>query len=502
MIRKTMSIVSILLLAAMLMTACGEAGKPAAEGTTKEPDPVQEAPEETTADAEYHLPELDYGGATFTFLNGMYYDTDTFMLNVPEATGDVVNDAVYERNLAVMSQFNLEFAFIDKCRSTGDPAAAYIRKEVLAGSDAIDAIANVQCDVTPLVTEGMFLNLKDAPYIDLQQPWWAYGFIREMTIGDSSLYFVTGDISLGMIRYQGCVYFAKSLWESLNGDPNDLYALAADGGWTFDRFAGYAEQAYSDLNGNGEADADDRLGTGLVVTSISDHLTYSAGNRATTRGAGDIPVLALDNERMATFTQKMYSLYYENAGAWVCPPVAASLRETIPAKFKTDELLFMPGEFYHCEYLRDMESDYGIIPYPKYDEAQENYLSLVHDIATFFCIPVTCNKFEAVCAVYEALAYEGYRTTAPAYYEVALKTKYVRDSNDLAIRLVDMIHDHSMTDFAYVYNYALNGIGLLMRDLMREGSADLASAYAAKKDAAQVLLDELVALYLKNNGKA
>jgi hypothetical protein len=158
--------------------------------------------------------------------------------------------------------------------------------------------------------------------------------------------------------------------------------------------------------------------------------------------------------------------------------------------------MFDLGWFYTSSLFRTMEGDYGLIPYPKFDEAQEKYLSLVHDTALVYCVPITIgNNFDAVSATMEALAFEAYKSVTPAFYEIALKLKYIRDSDDTALQIVDMIHAGATTDFAYIYNYALNDIGLIMRALMGGKRSDFASEYAKKENGVITKLDELIELY-------
>lgn len=136
-------------------------------------------------------------------------------------------------------------------------------------------------------------------------------------------------------------------------------------------------------------------------------------------------------------------------------------------------MTFMCGYFYSADLLREMKSDYGIIPYPKLDESVQDYASLVHDSAMLVSVPITCTKLDAVTAAIEAIAAENWRTVTPAYYEIALKTKYTRD--DMSCVIVDMIHESGTTDFAYAYNRQLGGVGQIMRKLAEQKSSDFAS---------------------------
>jgi len=92
----------------------------------------------------------------------------------------------------------------------------------------------------------------------------------------------------------------------------------------------------------------------------------------------------------------------------------------------------------------------------------------------------------------EEMAFLGWRDVTPTYYEVALKVKYIRDSDDLSLRIIDTIANAATTDFAYIYNYALDGVGLIMRKLMGDKNADIASYYASIEPAVQTKFNTLI----------
>lgn len=496
---KILALYCLLALIVPIVVSCSET-------TDKKPDAAEQTTpsiNETVVDTEIKslLPaDLDYNGEIIKILNCMYFTAnDDFMFNAIELSGDIVNDAVYERNLNVQNQLNVEFDLINKYLSGGDNTQNFISNSVLAGDNSFDMIFGIQYDCVPLVVNNIFYNLIDAPYLNLEKQWWAYDYIREMSVGNDRLYFLTGDITLGLIRNMSCMYFNKSFYVDLLGDPEDMYNMVVDGKWTFDQFSEYNKMCYKDLNGDGKADTNDQFGVGVITANLTDHLTYDAGMRVTTRNSAGVPELTMNNEKMATFTQKMYELYYENPGVYVFPADYNSLDIVIPNKFKANEMLFMLGWFYSSETLRDMDVDYGIIPFPKYDENQPTYLSLAHDISTLACVPATCDKIDVVSAIMEALAFEGYKNVIPAYYEIALKVKYVRDSTETALQIIDMIYENSTTDFAYVYNYALNNIGLIMRELMGGKKSDFVSLYTSKETGVVTKFDELIDVYTSLN---
>jgi hypothetical protein len=444
--------------------------------------------------------DLDYEGTAIRILNFNYFAEDAYILNVAEQTGDIIKDAVYMRNEAVAERLNIDFMFTDKYSLNGEDFAALITSLVMSGSDDYDIIHGVQFLVAPQVLNNSFMNLAGLEYLDFDAAWWAGDYIKEATIGTGKMFFATGDISLGYIRNMSCAYFNKTVYGNYFGDPDDFYGFVYDGGWTLDSFGEYSKVCYSDINGDGKKDAGDYYGAGVMVSNLTDHFTYDAGIRVTARNAEDIPELIMNNEKTVSFTQKLYSLFYENEGIMIYPPTDETNYVTLTGKLKNGEVLFLFGWFNTADYLRDMTTDYGVIPFPKFDDSQPSYLSLPHDISIVYCLPITCKTAEMSSAVMEAMAYEGYKTVIPAYYEVALKMKYFRDSDDKAMRIVDMIHDNPTTDFAYIYNYALGNIGLVMRELMAGKNADFASHYARIEKSVQANLDKLIDLYMEVEG--
>ena len=312
----------------------------------------------------------------------------------------------------------------------------------------------------------------------------------EISIGKSR-YLLGGDVSLSMLSYMSCMYFHKDRFETISGETaDDLYKTVLDGKWTMDKLAEYCRSSYSDLNGNSEADDDDAYGMGAVTASTVDHMTFDSGVQFTKRDKDGIPSMDVVNERSVDFVKKLYSLFYENEGVCMYPAEQSYLRVTIPNKLMNGEMTFMCGYFYSASLLRDMKADYGIIPYPKFDENTDGYRALVHDSAALVGVPVSCDKVSAVCAALEAIAAENYRTVTPAYYETALKTKYIRD--DMSGEIVDMIHESGTTDLAFAFNKSLSQVGFIIRNLMSDKSSDLASRYAAMKPTVEKSLNELI----------
>lgn len=483
-------ITAILMALCMLMTACGATSD---TGGNKQITTI--ANKEATAEAaetelKSNLPDdLNLEGMTITILTA---GDPMFVDAVAEISGDVVNDSIYARNSNIKEQLNVNFVYVPQDYDI----APVIRAAVLGGVDDYQLISGSQWIIAPVVLENAFMNLLDNKYLELDNPWWAVEYNKEAAVGNNMRFFISGDITLSMLKNMSCIYYNKTFYENMFGDADEMYTTVMDGKWTLDKLGEIGTQCYSDLNGDGNADDSDQYGYGVITANLTDHITYDAGIRVTQRRADGIPELIINNEKTIAYTEKLYNLFYENAGSRIFPATDDSNNITIPNKFKNNEIMFDLGWFSTSEILRDMEGDYGLIPYPKYNEAEEKYLSLVHDTSFVYCIPITIgNKFDNVCAVMEAMAFESYKDVTPTFYEIALKVKYVRDSDETALKIVDIIHAGATTDFAYIYNYALNNVGLIMRDLMGGKNSDFSSAYAKIQNAVLTQFDALIELY-------
>ena len=81
--------------------------------------------------------------------------------------------------------------------------------------------------------------------------------------------------------------------------------------------------------------------------------------------------------------------------------------------FYEGRALFYDSTLNAAETLRDMNDDFGIVPTPKFDEAQSDYRSFVNGASSMVCVPATVTKTENrefVSIVIEGLASEAYRT--------------------------------------------------------------------------------------------
>jgi len=121
-----------------------------------------------------------------------------------------------------------------------------------------------------------------------------------------------------------------------------------------------------------------------------------------------------------------------------------------------------------------MEADFGILPYPKYDEAQKEYYNTVgswHSV--FMCVPKVQENPDRTGILVEAIAYESMKTVTPAYYEIALKGKYTRDNE--SSDMLDIILATRCYDLGWYYQ--IGGYNEQVMNLLRNFKNDFTSMY-------------------------
>ena len=139
--------------------------------------------------------------------------------------------------------------------------------------------------------------------------------------------------------------------------------------------------------------------------------------------------------------------------------------------------------------LRDSEIIYGILPIPKLNELQADYISGSTDRP--YAIPVTAQNDERLGIIIEAMSAEGYKQVRPAFFEIALKNKYAFDAD--SAEMLEIIGNNIVLDFAYMYSNNGGGFAWTLMNMMNVSnpSKDFASYYAKNERVQTKLLGKL-----------
>ena len=439
--------------------------------------------------------DLDLGGETIH----MWYTTGwtSYTDIAGEQSGEVLDDAVFAQNLAVQEKLNCVINFQDPGTIQAECDKG-ISTVLLADDTSYDIFCATQWSGTKLVPQGLYMNIVDLPYLSLEKPWWDYAYMQEMSVGADRIYTLVGDCIIDRMRYLSCVYYNKLLYENLFDDPDGLYQTVLDGEWTYDTLKTLSETVFSDLNNNGKTDDDDLIGTRLGWNQDIMALQFCTGVPLTERDADNIPQIVANSEKMIDVVKSLYTVAFETSGILYDNSLESVGTEISTKQFKEDRSLFCFGQLQTSEYLRDMKTDYGVIPTPKFDSAQEKYHSYMFEVMRFMALPYNCQKTEAVCAVLEEMAFEGYHNVSPVYYETVLKSKYARDN--ASGQMIDLVRDGLHTDIALIYPYSWNSLAILVRDtvFLSKKSNDFVSAYEKQRKKMETEGEKFINGFLEN----
>lgn len=486
--RQAKRVLSLLLAGLLLAFSVSCSDNPAQTGTSNDTTGGQDTAE-TTASAEEllndNLPAKDFDGYEFRFYTRNCCESHAEGLYIPELTGDVINDAVYTRNQAVEERFNVK---IVEPLTAPDGAATALINSITAQDDVADVAVWHFRHLGDLALQGMLYDLGTIPNLDFEKPWWSYDIIENYTIFNKS-YVGLGYLDIDNITYTGCMYFNKKIAEDYAVE--DLYSLVSAGKWTLDKLLALTASVGMDLNGDSKMTIDqDLFGFGTAAGLM--FMFQSAADQPTTiRESDGTPVLAINTDKMVSIVEKTYALLHENEYAYVSEGGGFD-------SFRKGTVFIHTGLLNDATMpeMRDMEDDFGIIPFPKYDEAQQNYYSHGSAHGELFGIPITVTDTERTGIILEALLSEGYKTIRPAVYEVALKSKLTRDEESAA--MIDIILSGRTGDFADIYD-EWGFVYTLDHMVGRATNKDFASYYAANEAASLARISKAVETFAKMN---
>lgn len=393
------------------------------------------------------LPDADYEGYEFCALIPSDKTWADCTFGAEEASGDTMNDAIYERNLYIEEIYNIKLKQLEI--SDWGLLENTFKNSVRAGTDDFDICVQIDRYAFSLALGGYILPADQLPHIDLTKPWYMHDVNESMKIG-GKYYVVESNENLSLYQCTDVLYFNKKLVADLAFE--NLYSLVKNGAWTYDKFFDLCKSAVSDIDGNGTMTDADRYGIASSDDILFRNFWESSGIQSVTKNSGGEFVLNISgNEKLYNILDKAYQNLF--GGAKIYFAAGKDKADTIQAtneyqdistyQFVNDLALFYPSMLIRTEKMRNMETDFGIIPYPKYDENQSRYY--VRSGGGWpKVVPSHASNPERTSVILEALAAESKNTVVPAFIEVNLRTKMARD--DESAEMLDLIFDSGFGD--------------------------------------------------------
>ena len=452
-------ITAILLATLMLISslvACGGGKTKDNEATTTAQTENGAAGDTTTVAAETEAPaptledilgftRTDYEGYVFNMLIAA---TDEYEHLADTLTGDLVNDAVYARNSQVEEFFNIDLqiksmpcAWADRQAFTGE-----VSKQVLAGDPTWDMVIGQSAVMCTGLNSQYYLNIAEMPGMDLSKPWWITNQYERLEI-NGKLFGMYGDMNLSLYGDMHGIFFSSTIiTENKMENP---YELVKNNQWTLEKMLTMAEQAGGELDGKaGVTKEGDRLGI-IAIDNPMRAFGTCLGCEIVTRGEdGSLVFPASPSERHVDFYAKLSGAFVD--GSYNLKFKNDTYEESLQI-LAEDRVLFVPSYLNYISnaILRDMKNDFGILPYPKYDETQENYISQIGTGATCTTFPQNIAKPELAVQVANYMGYLGTESLVSTYFETYLQDRLSRTPEMQDI--LDLIRETATANLTTVY---------------------------------------------------
>ena len=437
-----------------------------------------------------NLPETDFGGRDFSVLLPENDENRPYLyFAVEEQTGDDIIDALYKRNLTVEEKYNIKINEIGK-PNVADTA----RKSILAGDNQYDLIIDYSIYMNSLATQSHLADLYEVPYIrdGLDKSWWDQSFRRDLSI-NKKLHYGAGHLILRDKLRISCIFFNKGMCQTF--DIEYPYKYVYDGTWTLDKFIEMSKGINADLNGDGVMDQNDRWGI-MADTSFATYIFEAAGEKMMRLDKDGIPEITMNQPRAVDVIQKALIFCTTPESMFFADDIkgASNIWYRANELFAEDRFLLRMGIIEHVvRDLRPMETDFGLVPMFKFDENQEDYYSRADSWGYVVSIPKNAD-FEFAGIITEALAYESGSTLIPAFYDICLTSKHLRDNESEG--MLDIIFNNTTYDIGYIYN--IGNQQEMLNNLIKKKSTDFASAFEKAQSSMEMALQKFIDSYSKN----
>lgn len=458
-------------------------------------DDVSETTADVTASPENEagLPTANYGGYEFHILSVGRGTVCTDDFAYSEENASILDAAVHKRNMSVEALYNVKLDTEWRNTTANQQSPEGYRalvQEATAGDTNYDLCVIPGYDVSELAYGGYLTDLNKLPYFDSTATWYDQKANETFDFG-GSLFFTAGDYGINLMDQTYCIAFNKKLAEEYGVE--DLYDLVRTNKWTLEKMYEIAKSVSSDTDGDGTNDVYGNLywvdsiygalnaAGQKLVTLNDDNLTYelSANNEVTNDVLRDFYDMVMNEQVSLKYQHNSTSKEYVNI-------------------FSGDQALFFLTTIGTLGEFRDMETDYGILPYFLYSETQTEYANTVAPFyMNYMCVPLVVENYDRTSAVMEAIGYYSEQIIIPAYYEKTLTGQYVRDTE--SSDMLDIIFETRAYDLGYCYQPAWLNKHLIY--MLNEGNFDWTSRYASLEVSAQATLDVISYSYRAAIGK-
>ena len=416
----------------------------------------------TTDDGLYsadYLPDKTYNN--YKLISVSIQDAPQINLFKDSESLDKTEVAQYKAIERIKEKYKLDIE--ETYKSSWQQLSENVESMFASNLDEADFNMLIQREAWRLGIMGYLADWDDLIYCDETQPWYIQGINdQQRVLGYDFVNYTWASIS----AYGSALacYFNQDLVASLQLDSP--YDLVDNNKWTVDKQFEMIRAAVSDLNSDGLIDDNDRVGMVGTHDDMYPSMWMGAGFRLVTLDSDGTPAFTADqNEAFITYLEKLSDLTNENSiynfNRSGMKFYEGDMREDVLRMFKDGKSLFITRTMNTIIRYGDAEINWGMVPNPKLDDNQKNYISRICDVWYNECVPATSAHKEEASVFIEAYAIESLNYVVDAYYRQTLQNRY---SDEKTKEMLDVVRSSVTLDLGdtiwqdYCRNFVLNTV--------------------------------------------
>lgn len=419
--------------------SCGK--KPPVESTGSE----NTAAGEPTTEEKYYLDTLPDGVG----------DLDTFRImtiqgNIPmepnEGAQNQVAQALWARDIRMEDHYGISFSYRPVENSNKAVEDMRIAATNQDKSNSVHAFITSAMRLMNLSASGYTQNLNAVENLDLNRRWWNQSLRETLNLG-GSLYCSAGPYSEFYYHAAICLAYNKQI--AADHGISGLYDLVDSGDWTLEKMREFCTEydVTQDVGDPGMNEED------FYSVSAFNGIMYglfagAGGNFSTINDEGRLVCNLTKSEdealvsRLADIFRADTTTYYGNY-------------EPSANVFTSNHALFLyTSTGYINDYLPSSRVDYGILPLPKKDEMQTDYVTCAWPSSNY-CVSIPYGLDEEnrqfAGLMLGAYCFLSYEIVRPVKYDRVLQAQVATDTDTQ--RMLDLLFDTLYFDLNLVFDF-------------------------------------------------
>lgn len=436
------------------------------------------------------LPSMDFDGQEFKILVSLQHES---FYKQEEESGNTVDSACFARNLNIEGRYNVDLVYtaIDGNASGQAAFQSMITNSIQVDKqDAFSIVIGQNYYCLPLISQGAYHNLRESTVIDFDAEW-SHEMINDAGTINNKLYGASGAFVISQLTHALALYYNKDIFVDYGfAEQYDLYQLVREGKWTYEIFY---QMVTSFDNVNEEAeDAIYGFDT-FSHAAIGLHVGFGEEDPVTMTEENEYTLDNYYNMHLEDIFSRLRELYNDHAG--VASDADMERVTNNQPESRMTHLLFcmnyIHGLVENPSFQKSENYSLGVLPAPKYDEAQPEYYTRIMRNDLYY-IPRNVD-FEAAALMIEALNYETHRIVYPEYWGKVIELRSADTSEDQ--EMIQILSRTAYSSIANYFSYALVNIDHQLAYEAMANASSMSGWWGTNQKLASKKLEKLIELY-------